>query len=110
MGGDAATSTICLRHARPYCLPASRARYSILPSRKWDGTGYPRGLKGEQIPYPARLFAVVDVWDALSSDRPYRQRWPERKVLEYIKQQTGKHFDPSVVETFLKLIDAKNNL
>ena len=77
---------------------------------KWDGTGYPRGLKGEQIPYAARLFAVVDVWDALSSDRPYRQRWPERKVLEYIKQQTGKHFDPSVVETFLKLIDAKNNL
>ncbi|MBI5714308.1 MAG: GAF domain-containing protein [Chloroflexi bacterium] len=72
---------------------------------KWDGGGYPRALKRQTIPLAARLFAVVDVWDALSSDRPYRQRWPELEVLEYIKQQSGKHFDPSVVETFLKLID-----
>ena len=71
---------------------------------KWDGTGYPRGLKGEQIPLVARIFAVVDVWDALTSDRPYRKAWPEEKALEYIQEQSGKHFDPKVVEYFLRLI------
>jgi PAS domain S-box-containing protein len=71
---------------------------------RWDGTGYPRGLKGEQIPLAARIFAVVDVWDALHSDRPYRPAWPEEKALAYIREQAGKHFDPQVVETFLKLI------
>jgi putative nucleotidyltransferase with HDIG domain len=69
---------------------------------KWDGTGYPRGLKGEQIPLAARIFAVVDVWDALSSDRPYRKAWPQDKVLQYIREQSGKHFDPHIVEIFLK--------
>ncbi|MBC8508915.1 MAG: GAF domain-containing protein [Chloroflexi bacterium] len=68
---------------------------------KWDGTGYPRGLKGEQIPLAARIFAIVDVWDALSSDRPYRDAWPEEKVLAYLQEQSGKHFDPRVVEAFL---------
>lgn len=72
---------------------------------KWDGTGYPRGLKGEQIPLPARIFAVVDVWDALRSARPYRVAWPEDKVLENLKEQSGKHFDPKVVEAFLNLLD-----
>ena len=71
---------------------------------KWDGTGYPRGLKGEEIPLPARIFAVVDVWDALSSDRPYRPAWPEKKVIEYIREQTNKHFDPRVVEVFLEIL------
>lgn len=71
---------------------------------KWDGTGYPRGLKGEQIPLEARIFAVVDVWDALRSDRPYRPAWSEEKALEYIREQSGKHFDPKVVETFLKIV------
>jgi len=70
---------------------------------KWDGTGYPRGLKGEQIPLAARLFAVVDVWDALCSDRPYRPAWPKEQVREYVREQTGKHFDPKVVERFLHL-------
>ena len=70
---------------------------------KWDGSGYPRGLKGEQIPLSARLFAVVDVWDALRSDRPYRPGWPEEKVLEYIRSQEGKYFDPKAVELFLRL-------
>ena len=70
---------------------------------KWDGTGYPRGLKGEQIPLAARIFAVVDVWDALRSDRPYRAAWPEERALEHIREQAGKHFDPQVVEMFLKL-------
>jgi putative two-component system response regulator len=71
---------------------------------KWDGTGYPRGLKGEEIPIAARLFAVVDVWDALTSDRPYRPAWSKEEALTYIREQTGKHFDPQVVELFFKLI------
>jgi HD-GYP domain-containing protein (c-di-GMP phosphodiesterase class II) len=71
---------------------------------KWDGTGYPRGLKGEEIPLAARIFAVVDVWDALRSDRPYRKGWSEGDVREHIRQQSGIHFDPQVVEVFLKLM------
>jgi PAS domain S-box-containing protein/putative nucleotidyltransferase with HDIG domain len=72
---------------------------------KWDGTGYPRGLKGEQIPLSARLFAVVDVWDALSSDRPYRSAWPEDKVIEHIRLLAGTHFDPKAVELFLQVVN-----
>jgi PAS domain S-box-containing protein len=68
---------------------------------RWDGTGYPRGLKGERIPLAARLFAVADVWDALRSDRPYREAWPEERVLEHIRARAGTHFDPRVVELFL---------
>ncbi|MFH1674334.1 MAG: MASE3 domain-containing protein [Pseudomonadota bacterium] len=72
---------------------------------RWDGTGYPRGLKEEQIPLAARIFAVVDVWDALRSDRPYRPAWPQEKTREYIREQAGKYFDPQVVELFLELLD-----
>jgi putative nucleotidyltransferase with HDIG domain len=72
---------------------------------KWDGTGYPRGLTGDAIPLPARIFAVVDVWDALRSDRPYRARWPEAQVRDYLRQQAGHHFEPGVVEAFLKMAD-----
>ncbi len=71
---------------------------------KWDGTGYPHGLKGEQIPLVARIFAVVDVWDAITSNRPYRPAWTKEKALEYIKEQSGKYFDPLVVKAFLKMI------
>jgi HD-GYP domain-containing protein (c-di-GMP phosphodiesterase class II) len=71
---------------------------------KWDGTGYPRGLKGEEIPLAARLFAVVDVWDALCSDRPYRKGWSEDKVREYIRSQAGTHFDPQAVDLFLRYV------
>jgi len=71
---------------------------------KWDGTGYPEGVKGEQIPIAARIFAVVDVWDALTSDRSYRDAWSREKVIEYIRSESGKHFDPRVVETFLSFI------
>jgi PAS domain S-box-containing protein len=71
---------------------------------KWDGTGYPRGLKGEEIPITARIFAVADVWDAITSDRPYRKGWSKEEALEYIKEQSGKYFDPQVVEEFLSLI------
>ncbi|MEA2574059.1 MAG: hypothetical protein QOH93_1357 [Chloroflexia bacterium] len=70
---------------------------------KWDGTGYPRGLKGEQIPMSARIFAIVDVWDALRSDRPYRPAWSEEKVQEHLRELSGTHFDPEVVAAFLSL-------
>lgn len=71
---------------------------------KWDGTGYPRNLKGEEIPLSARIFAVVDVWDALTSDRPYRLAWTKERAFNYVKEQSGKHFDPQVVSAFLDLI------
>jgi len=70
---------------------------------KWDGSGYPRGLKGELIPAAARMFAVVDVWDALTSDRPYRRAWPADKVREHIRDGSGTHFDPAVVQAFLEM-------
>lgn len=71
---------------------------------KWDGTGYPRGLKGKHIPLEARIFSVVDVWDALTSDRPYRGAWPVDKVRAHLREQSGKHFDPDVVEAFFHFI------
>lgn len=70
---------------------------------KWDGTGYPRGLKGEQIPLVARIFAVVDVVDALTSNRPYRTTWAEKEVREYIRASSGTHFDPQVVDVFIHM-------
>jgi PAS domain S-box-containing protein/putative nucleotidyltransferase with HDIG domain len=71
---------------------------------KWDGTGYPRALIGEQIPLSARIFAAVDVYDALTSDRPYRKAWSISEALEHIKNESGKHFDPQVVDAFIKMI------
>jgi putative nucleotidyltransferase with HDIG domain len=71
---------------------------------KWDGTGYPRGLKGNEIPIAARIFAVADVWDAITSDRPYRQGWSREEALKYIQEQSGKYFDPQVVKEFFRLI------
>ena len=74
---------------------------------RWDGSGYPSGLKGEEIPMPARLFAIVDVYDALISDRPYRSKWTEQAALNYIQEQAGKLFDPELVATFLELLQEK---
>jgi len=71
---------------------------------KWDGSGYPQHLQGEQIPISARLFALIDVWDALRSDRPYRAAWSEQRVRDYIRTQTGTHFDPQVVDVFLSMV------
>jgi GAF domain-containing protein len=71
----------------------------------WDGTGYPRGLKGEQIPIAARLFAVVDVWDALCSDRPYRRAWPEARAREYLREHAGTHFDPQAINLFFQSLN-----
>lgn len=82
----------------PYLRPALDIPY--YHHEKWDGGGYPVGLKGEQIPLVARIFAVADVWDALRSDRPYRLGWPEEKARQYILDESGKHFDPRVVEVF----------
>ncbi len=71
---------------------------------RWDGTGYPRGLKGEEIPLGARIFSVIDVWDSLCHDRPYRKAWPVEKAREYIQAHSGQYFDPHVVQVFLKMI------
>lgn len=73
---------------------------------KWDGTGYPDGLRGDQIPFSARLFALADVYDALTSDRPYRKAWSKQDSLQYIEGQSGKYFDPRLVPEFLKLVEA----
>jgi HD-GYP domain-containing protein (c-di-GMP phosphodiesterase class II) len=71
---------------------------------RWNGSGYPSGLKKEEIPLPARLFAVVDVFDALVSDRPYRPAWSKQAALDYIQEGADDLFDPSVVPEFLKLV------
>ena len=71
----------------------------------WDGSGYPRGLKGEQIPLLARIFIVADVYDALTSDRPYRAAWTKEQTLDYMRSQSGKIFDPHIVEVFLSVIE-----
>jgi putative nucleotidyltransferase with HDIG domain len=69
---------------------------------QWDGSGYPRGLKGEEIPLAARLFSVVDVWDAIQSDRPYNKPWPRQQAIQYLRNQAGKQFDPHIVDVFLR--------
>ena len=74
---------------------------------RFDGSGYPEGLKGEEIPLAARIFAIVDVWDALTSDRPYRPAWSTKKTLTYIKTQSGKLFDPKIVDVFLPLMKSE---
>jgi response regulator RpfG family c-di-GMP phosphodiesterase len=84
-----------------YLRPALHIPYCH--HEKWDGTGYPQGLKGEQIPLAARIFAVVDVWDALRSDRPYRPKWADQAAAKTIRALAGTHFDPAVVEAFFKL-------
>jgi PAS domain S-box-containing protein len=87
----------------PFLRPALDIPYCH--HERWDGKGYPQGLKGKQIPLPARVFAVVDVYDALRSDRPYRKAWTEEQAREYIREQAGKHFDPQVVQAFLDLLE-----
>jgi HD-GYP domain-containing protein (c-di-GMP phosphodiesterase class II) len=86
-----------IRHLRqaldiPYCH-----------HERWDGSGYPRGLAGEEIPRAARIFAVADVWDALTSDRPYRPAWSATQALAHIEEHAGVQFDPRVVEVFLSM-------
>ncbi len=72
---------------------------------KWDGSGYPYGLAGRDIPRVARIFAIIDVWDALTSDRPYRKAWPAARALQYIQENSGTHFDPEVVSAFMNMLE-----
>jgi putative nucleotidyltransferase with HDIG domain len=90
----------------PFLLPAlDIPRYH---HERWDGSGYPERLSGEAIPLAARVFAVIDVYDALRSVRPYREAWSQEKTLAHIKEGTGAHFDPRVVEAFIKIITEKD--
>ena len=75
----------------------------------WNGGGYPRGLKGEDIPFAARIFAIVDVWDALLSDRPYRKAWPLKKIRDHISSLSGTHFDPSLIAKIQDIISTFAN-
>jgi PAS domain S-box-containing protein len=86
----------------PYLRPALTIPYCH--HEHWDGSGYPRGLRGEQIPLEARIFAVADVWDSLTSNRPFRRAWSHKKAIRYIREQSGRHFDPNVVQAFLRLV------
>jgi putative two-component system response regulator len=95
-------------NAVEYLYPALDIPYCH--HEKWDGSGYPRGLKNEEIPIAARLFAVVDVWDALTSDRPYRSAWTNDAALNYIREQSGQHFDPQAVDLFLKTFEQFTHL
>jgi PAS domain S-box-containing protein len=94
-------------HGYQLLSPISYLRQAIdIPyyhHEKWDGTGYPHGLREEEIPLSARIFAVVDVWDALLNDRPYRKAWPEEQVQAYLRDQSGRHFDPRVVDAFFAI-------
>src|SRR5688572_17552624 len=82
-----------------YIKPAlSIARFH---HENWDGTGYPRKLMGEQIPLHARIFSIIDNWDALTTDRPYRKAWPREKAIAYMREQSSKKFDPNIVEVFI---------
>ncbi len=89
-------------HSIAYLQPAAEIVYCH--HEHWDGSGYPRGLKGEEIPLLARLIAVVNVWDALNSAQPYRGAWPRQEAIDYLREQSGKEFDPRVVEVFLAMI------
>ena len=87
----------------PYLRPALDIPYCH--HERWDGTGYPGGLAGEQIPLAARIFAVVDVWDSMLSNRPYREALPEDEVLSYINNNAGKQFDPTAVQAFMNIVE-----
>ena len=98
LGYDLLTKLPFLRDASiiPYCH-----------HEKWDGSGYPRGLIGEEIPFMARMFAIVDVYDALTSDRPYRKAWPQKLALDHLEKESGKSFDPMMVLAFIELVEAE---
>lgn len=85
----------------PFLKPALEIPYSH--HERWDGSGYPRKLVGEEIPMAARIFAVIDVWDALTSDRPYRRAWSSEQTIEYLKENSGVLFDPKVVDAFITM-------
>lgn len=92
-------------HPIDYLQPA--VPIPLCHHEKWDGSGYPQGLKGEDIPLEARMFAIVDVWDALTSERPYRKAWTIEQSMEYLNAQAGKHFDAALLPLFTKIIEEK---
>jgi HD-GYP domain-containing protein (c-di-GMP phosphodiesterase class II) len=89
----------------PYLQPAIEIPYCH--HEKWDGSGYPRGLKGKEIPLEARVFSVIDVWDAMRSHRSYRNAIPENQVIEYLNTESGRSFDPEVIKAFFELMKFK---
>jgi putative two-component system response regulator len=88
----------------PLNLPQTVMHIPHYHHEKWDGSGYPDGLQGTNIPLEARMFAIVDVWDALTSDRPYRSAWSHEKAIMYLIREKGKHFDPALVDIFLEIL------
>jgi len=100
--------TIGKRILQPLGLPPTVIDLVYHHHERCDGNGYPDRLTCKKIPLAARIFAIVDVWDALTSDRPYRKAWSEEKTIAYIKEQAGKHFDPDIVEKFLIVVQREN--
>ena len=98
-------------HARQMLEPVEYLREALdIPvahHERWDGAGYPAGLKGEAIPLPARIFSVVDVYDALVSERPYKQAWTPQAALAEIQRGAGSQFDPAIVGVFLALMSTR---
>ncbi len=91
----------------PFLQPVSNIVYSH--HEHWDGSGYPQGLRGEEIPLAARIFTIVDHWDALNSDRPYRKAWDKEQVISYLRENTGKIYDPAIIDVFLDLIGERKS-
>jgi len=91
-----------LLHPIPFLRPALDVPYCH--HERWDGSGYPRALKGAQIPLAARIFMLVDVYDALLNDRPYRAAWPNEEVCEYLRRESGRLFDPEITDVFLGMV------
>jgi putative nucleotidyltransferase with HDIG domain len=102
--------TVAYEMLRPIKFLASAIDIPYCHHEKWDGTGYPHGLKGDEIPLMARLFAVIDVYDALCSDRPYRAGWAVEKVRAYLNEHSGTHFEPHAVEVVLEVLDEERAL
>lgn len=102
--------TLAFELLRPISFLASALDIPWCHHEKWDGTGYPRGLRGKEIPLAARIFAVVDVYDALTGDRPYRAAWSHERALSYIREQSGRRFDPQVVAVFASLFATQASL
>jgi len=96
--------TIGKRILQPLGLPPTVLGMVQYHHERWDGSGYPDRLVGEKIPLPARIFALADVWDALTSDRPYRKAWNTEKTIDYLREQSGRQFDPDLVERFIDII------
>lgn len=92
---------------QPLGLPPAALEIPLYHHERWDGTGYPEHLSGNGIPFSARIFAIVDVYDALTSDRPYRKAWQQEKIISHIREQTGKHFDPAIADVFLNKVISK---